>query len=194
MKCRRLEILVEEPSMELFLQGLLPRILPDGFVLNENCFVYPHEGKDHLQKRLPNRVRAYQNYPEEVLLMVVQDQDSHDCVLLKSKLIDIVEQQNVQLPYLIRIACRELENWYLGDFQAIENIYPNSQASKLSNKAKYRNVDKVHGADELKKIIQSLSKSSLARNLGGLIAIDKNRSVSFQHFYFGIKKLLSSQS
>ena len=38
-----IEILTEEPSMEYFLRGILPRILPDDFMIDVNCFirVYP---------------------------------------------------------------------------------------------------------------------------------------------------------
>ena len=39
----RLEILTEEHSMKAFLDGLLPRILPPGYRIGENCFVRPHK-------------------------------------------------------------------------------------------------------------------------------------------------------
>lgn len=47
---KRMEILVEDYSMEVFLKGLLPRILPEDFELGRNCFIYPHEGKSDLKK------------------------------------------------------------------------------------------------------------------------------------------------
>ena len=55
MNERRLEILTEELSMRYFLEGLLPKILPEEFELDINCFVYHHQGKTDLQKRLPNK-------------------------------------------------------------------------------------------------------------------------------------------
>lgn len=188
---KRLEILVEEKSMEQFLKGFLPRVLPAGFSLNENCFVYPHEGKSDLQKRLPKRVRAYQNYPNPVYLMVVQDQDSHNCVDLKRQLIKLIEQESINIHFMVRIACRELENWFLGDLYTLEKLYPKSKATKYTHKAKFRDADKVGGAYELEKIIRTFSKLNLARQMGSEIRTEENRSVSFHHFHQGILKLLS---
>jgi len=191
MMNQRLEILVEESSMEQFLNGLLPRILPEGFALNENCFVYPHEGKSDLQKRLPKRVRAYQHYPNPVYLMVVQDQDSHNCLDLKHQQIKLIEQESVETRYIVRIACRELENWFLGDLHTLEKLYPKSKATKYRHKAKFRNTDKVGGAHELQKIIRTFSKLKLAREMGSEIRTQENSSVSFHHFQKGLQKLLS---
>ena len=56
------EILTEEPSMENFLRGTLPHILPLGYVLDQNCFIRPHEGKSHLKKSIPRKVKAFVNY------------------------------------------------------------------------------------------------------------------------------------
>lgn len=67
---QRIEILVEELSMQVFLNGLLPRILPPAFGPGVNCFVYAIEGKQDLLRRLPKRLQAYRNYPEEVLPVV----------------------------------------------------------------------------------------------------------------------------
>lgn len=186
---KRMEILVEDYSMEVFLKGLLPRILPEDFELGRNCFIYPHEGKSDLKKRLPQRVRAYRNYPEEVLLMVVQDQDSWDCLELKKMLVTIIENENPEMNFVVRIACRELENWYLGDLKAIEHLYPKTKASTLINKSKYRNVDKVTGSFELKKLTVHFAKTSCARQIAPIIDINTNRSVSFSHFVQGMHKL-----
>lgn len=38
---RHLEFLVEEPSMETFLKGLLPRLLPEGCTFG----IHPFQGK-----------------------------------------------------------------------------------------------------------------------------------------------------
>ncbi len=192
MVAAHLEILVEEKSMEVFLRGLLPRILPDGFELDQNCYVRPHNGKQDLQSKIPQTVKAYQRYPYPVLLMVLQDQDSSDCLLLKSKLKELVVNNNAQVSHLIRIVCRELENWYLGDFRAIETIYPESKASKLINKSKYRIPDKPHGSVELHKISKDFSKVGCARGIGKVIDIDQNASISFRQFVNGLHKLTHS--
>ena len=187
---RRIEILTEEPSMEIFLKGLLPRILPTEYALGVNCFVYPHEGKNDLQKRLPRRVRAYANYPEEILLIVIQDQDSTDCVKLKGKLENLILEVNPNMDYLIRIACRELENWYLGDLISIQSIYPESRASRLAQKAKFRDVDHLIGSYEMKKFSRKFGKTSCARQMAPIISIESNTSPSFKHFITGLSRFL----
>lgn len=187
---KRLEILVEEHSMEVFLKGLLPRILPVRFKVGENCFIYPHEGKSDLQNRLPKRVQAYKSYPEEVLLLVIQDQDSADCKVEKNKLVLLVEGANDKISYLVRIACRELENWYLGDLFAVEKLYPKSKASKLNRKAKFRDVDHIIGSHEMNKLSKEFAKISCARGMAPIIDIEENHSKSFNQFINGLYKFL----
>lgn len=191
MRAERVEILVEEPSMEAFLTGLLPRVLPEGFELSKNCFIRPHQGKSDLRKRLPNNVRAYRNYPQKVILIVVHDQDSNDCVKLKSELLKIISDHSPDLQHLVRIACRELENWYLGDLIAVERIYPNTKASKNRNKAKFRDPDQLNGSEEMERFTKEFTKMNGARRIGLLINVEENKSLSFRHFIQGVNKLLT---
>ncbi len=186
-----LEILVEEKTMEVFLKGVLPKILPDGFTLDENCLIRPHNGKHELKKMLPKIVRAYNNYPYPVKALIIQDQDSSDCLDLKNSLVDLVKEHNPNLNFLVRIACRELENWYLGDLPAVESIYPESRASKLIKKAKYRNPDRVNGSEEMYRFSKNFAKVSCARKISTVISIDNNTSPSFQQFCSGLKRLLN---
>lgn len=190
-RAERLEILVEEPSMQVFLRGLLPRLLPEGFALDVNCFIRPHSGKSDLQRRLPATVSAYRNYPQEVILIVVQDQDASDCVQLKNKLVDLIRASNPALHFLVRIACRELENWYLGDLEAVEKVYPESRSSKLQKKAKFRDPDLLNGAEEMKNLSSRFSKTACAREIAPHLRIESNRSKSFWHFISGTQRILS---
>lgn len=184
-----LEILTEEPSMELFLRGLLPRILPPAYILDENCFIRPHEGKSDLKKSIPKKIRAYQYFPYPVKVLIIHDQDSNDCGELKRQLLAAIPASST-IPSIVRIACRELENWYLGDFQSLEKIYPDVKSSKIAGKSKYRNPDSVFGAYELNQLSSNFSKTGAARALGSVIAIEANKSPSFQQFLSGLAKLL----
>jgi len=190
---KRFEILVEEHSMEVFLKNLLPRILPDSFTIGINCFIYPHEGKQDLQKRLPKRIKAYRSYPQKVILLVIQDQDSSDCKVLKRKLLRLIREANGNTKYLIRIACKELENWYLGDLNTVQKIFPTFRAGKLKNKAKFRDVDRLNGAEEMKNLSKEFTKVQSARAFGQKIEIENNKSVSFNHFVDGILSLLQEE-
>lgn len=189
-----LEILVEEKSMEVFLRGLLPRILPEGFILDHNCTVRAHNGKQDLQRKLPQTVRAYRHYPSPVILMVLQDQDSSDCRNLKQSLINLIESNNNEVNYLIRIVCRELENWYLGELDAVEQVYPDSKASRFKSRAIYRNPDIPQGSVEMSKMTKNFSKVGCARSIGQILEVNQNTSISFQHFVSGLNRLIASVS
>lgn len=181
--------------MQSFLQSILPRILPPTYRLGENCFIRTHEGKADLQKSIPRKVRAYRNYPQPVRLLIIQDQDSNDCRKLKAQLNKLVRQETVELPLLVRIACRELENWYLGDLPAVEQLYPASKASVLQNKARYHSPDNLHGSVEIARLTKRLhknakrfSKSDCARRIGRHMDLHNNRSASFRCFVSGIER------
>jgi len=191
MKEEYLEFLVEEKSMAVFLEEFLPIILPEGYILNENCFVRPHNGKQDLQKQIPKIVRAYRNYPLPVKFMVIHDQDSYDCMALKTKLKNLIAENTSNTDYLIRIACRELENWYLGDLDAVEHIYPESKASRQKNKAKFREPDRLNGAEEMQKFSKNFGKVSCAREIAKVISVERNKSESFNQFQHGVIKLIS---
>jgi len=188
MKNEIIEILVEEPSMKNALEIILPRILPTPFELGINCFIRPHQGKTDLQKSIPRKVRAYQYFPQAVKLIVVPDQDSNDCLHLKQELVKLVKQENDKQPLLVRIACRELENWYLGDMQAIEAIYPTFKAVKYQGKAKYRDSDNVFAAKDLERLIKDFAKGFASKHIPTFMKIDDNNSTSFNQFVSGVKK------
>lgn len=187
MNTNIIEILTEEPSMENFLRVILPKILPNDYQLDINCFIHAHEGKSHLKKSIPRKIRAYPRYGYPVKVLIIHDQDSNDCVKLKNELLGLCNSI-VEIPVIIRIACRELENWYLGDMCAIEAVYPETKASKLIRKAKYRNPDTVFGAFELGQLTKNFSKSHASREIPKYMNTDNNNSVSFNHFVAGVDK------
>ncbi len=194
MKEEMIEILVEEASMKNLLEVILPQILPEGYELEINCFIRPHQGKSDLKKSIPKKARAYQYFPQPVKLIIIQDQDSNDCIKLKESLRKLVEDNNTELPYLIRIACKELENWYLGDMQAIEKAYPNFKAIRHENKAKYRNPDNVFGAAEMEKLVKDFSKGIASRTIPNYMEIEANNSDSFNHLISGLQRFLTEQT
>ena len=186
------EFLLEEPSMVNYLEQILPKILPEGFVLNENCFLRPHNGKSDLLKSIPQKVKAFSKLTHEAYrIVIVHDQDSNDCKHLKQKLATLCIQ-NGDCPTLIRIACRELEAWYLGDMDAIQKVYPSFKADQHRNKAKFRDPDTCNPSEELKKLIPNFQKGYASKEISKYISIENNRSASFGHFVSGLKRFLSS--
>jgi len=187
-----IEILTEEPSMEHFLRGILPNVLPNDYKIDINCFIRAHRGKSDLKKSLPRKMQAYSRYGYPVKVLIIHDQDSNDCKNLKNELIESCG--NTAIPFIVRIACKELENWYLGQLAAIESVYPETRASSLVNKPKYRNPDLLNGADELNRMTRNFSKTQAAREISQYMDIDHNTSPSFNHTINAIRQLCRYQS
>jgi len=182
----KVEILVEELSMKEFLIIVLPRILSPHWQFNKNYFIRVFSGKSDLHKNIPRKMLVYQNDKQKTGVVIIQDQDSNDCKKLKKDLLSLANT-NGNCPLLVRIVCRELESWYLGDLCAIEQAYPQFDANKYQNKSKFRNPDKLNAYDELQKILHEFQKVSGAKAIAPHISLDNNTSESFQQTLNGIK-------
>jgi hypothetical protein len=126
---RRLIFFLEEPSAEEMLKGILPRILPDDVQPEYKVF----EGKQDLEKRFPIILRAWRE--PDCSFIIVRDQDSGDCLIVKQRLVALWQGTGrVDVPMLFRIACRELESFYLGDLAAVEKGIGVKGVSSMQNK------------------------------------------------------------
>ena len=93
-----MEFLIEEPSMEAFLKGLLPRVLPEGCTFA--CRVF--RGKEYLLRKLGNRLHGCRHWlPDGWRIVVVIDHDNDDCRALKDRL----EQAAADAGPLTRTQC-----------------------------------------------------------------------------------------
>jgi len=178
---------LEEPSAKEMLKGLLPRILADDVY----CQYVVFEGKQDLEKRLPMRLRAWQ-IPDS-LFVVLRDKDSGNCLEIKQGLVQ--KCINAGKPdTLVRIACHELESWYLGDLQAVETGIGSVGLAKKQNNRKYRTPDLLaNPAQELANIAPNYQKVSGSQLIGLQLNSKKNRSTSFNFFISGIHRLLNQQ-
>lgn len=182
----KLIFMLEELSMKALLDGILPRILPEGVDFQ----TIPHAGKRELELSLPRKLRAW-NEPD-VAFVVVHDQDSNDCMALKRHLQDISAVSGRRV--LIRIACRELEAWYWGDLAAVSEAY-GVDLNYLSAKRKYRNPDSIdHPKKELKRYIPQMGQIEGARRIAPHMNLEENTSRSFQVFVQGVKRLCEAKA
>lgn len=188
-KDEHIEILVEEPSMETFLSAKLPEILPEGYELGVNVFIRPHNGKSDLMKSIPQKVKVFSHYHVPAKIIIIHDQDSNDCKVLKQKILHTCAEHG-DCEVMVRIACRELENWYLGDMQAIEKAFPGFNATKHQGKAKFRNPDTCTGSEELGKLVKTFQKGQAARTIPLHMDLSQNRSPSLGHLVSGIQRFL----
>ncbi|MEB4591695.1 DUF4276 family protein [Candidatus Thiothrix sp. Deng01] len=177
---------LEEPSSREMLKGLLPRLLPE--TIGTQYVVF--EGKQDLEKRLPKRLAAWQI--PDCRFVVLRDQDSGNCVSIKQGLLQKCQDAG-KTDALVRIACRELESWYLGDLQAVEQALKVNGLSSQQDKSKYRDPDSLgNPAEELAKLVPTYQKVSGSRVLGPHLDIENNRSTSFRFFVSGVRKLVDN--
>lgn len=137
MKAEHLEILVEEPSMEAFLQELLPRLLG----AQATFAIHTHQGKNDLLGNLGNRLQAYAKWlPLNSRIVVVVDRDNDDCHALKqhlekkasaADLRTLSSSSDASWRLVNRIAIEELEAWYFGEWSAVRRAYPKLPPSIL---------------------------------------------------------------
>lgn len=192
---KHLVFLVEEPSMEAFLQGLLPRLLPSGPTFE----IHPFQGKMDLLNKLEARLRGYAQWlPRSWRIVVVVDQDDDDCRKLKDQMERVAKgaglRTRTQAPacwqLVNRIAIKELEAWYFGEWDAVCAAYPGVSVN-VPKQSKYRNPDAISGGtwEAFERILQrygyfkgGLSKIQVARELGTLLDPARSRSQSFTLF------------
>lgn len=124
---------LEERSAEELIQQLMPRLAPE---ITFKCI--PFEGKQDLEKNLTKRIRGYQ-IPNSYFI-VLRDQDSGNCFKIKEKLTGLCEAAG-RPSAIIRIACRELESWYLADLKAVEEGMHLPGISRFQQNKKFRNPD-----------------------------------------------------
>lgn len=182
-----LVFLLEEPSAEAMLKGLLPRILPDTVERIYTVF----EGKQDMEKRLGRILRGWQK--TNCVFVVMRDQDSAQCQIVKSKLLEMCRAANRQ-NILVRIACRELESFYLGDLDAVEKGMGVRGLAKKQDSKKYRMPDRLQSPSKELEILTKgkYQKVSGSRTLGPLLKLEGNRSRSFNALLSGILRVANA--
>jgi len=187
---RSLVFLMEEPSAQDALEGFLPHILPVG--VNVTYLVF--EGKQDLEKRMARTLRAWQN-PEDTRFIVMRDQDSGDCAIIKQGLLERCREAGRERESVVRIACRELESWFIGDWTSVAQAFDLPKLSALQRKAMYRNPDSLSNpVAELRKHIPHYQKRDGARRIGPYLRRDNNASRSFQVFMDAILRLSAKET
>jgi len=178
---------LEELSAKALLEILLPRFISeDKFVLR---FV-PFEGKQDLEKQLVRRIRGWRT--PNTHFVVLRDQDSAECKDVKQRLLELCAEAG-HPDTLVRVVCRELESWYLGDLKAVGEAFGMNNLAGKQDKRKYRTPDALwNPVKELERITnQRYQKVSGSRAIGPLLDIHNNRSPSFQVFISGVKRLIA---
>ncbi len=188
-----LYIYTEEQSAEKCFESFLPKVVLD----SERFKIFSHGGRENLLQALKKTLPSVSKVDGAKILVTI-DQDNYSCKELKQKLEEIIKE-NCHCPYKIRIVCKELESWFLGDLEAISKAYPRLKSGKYRNKPEIKNVDEINKPSEkLIKMIKEidgrkfLSKGELSEKISPHLNIDINSSVSFQQTIQAIKSLTAS--
>ena len=180
----KLIFLVEELSAKFLLDGLLPRILPEGIEYQ----IIPHSGKKDLEKSIPRKLRGW-NEPGDIRFVILHDRDNADCIALKQSLREMCSI--TKKPVLIRIACQELEAWYFGDTNALSRAYNDPRLQMIAKKRAYRTPDEILNPKEaIYRLIPQHQQISGAKLIAQFMDVDNNTSTSFQAFVSGIRRLI----
>jgi hypothetical protein len=176
---------LEEASARVLLEGIWPRLVAPDRNVNPQYRVF--EGKQDLERQLERKLRGYQNPDACIIVMRDQDRDP-DCRAVKRRLRDICRRAN-RTEAVIRIACHEIETFYLGDLHAVERGLEISGLAAKQRRAKFRNPDLLqHPSMELEKLtVKRYQKVSGSRAIAPHLDLGSRRSPSFWHLIQAIR-------
>jgi len=183
---KELVFLLEEPSAKAMLESVLPRLLTEGMLFR----LIPFEGKQDLERQMTRKIRAYQNH--QARFIVVRDQDSNpNCLQLKQRLLNLCQDSGKQDKCIVRIACTELESFYLADLQAVERGLGISGISSKQQTKKFRAPDNLSSPSrELKTLTRHRYEKVIgSRAIGQHLQLDNDRSRSFRNLIAGIRRM-----
>ena len=181
---KELVFLLEERSAEEMLKQNLPKILPKEI----SCRYISFEGKQDLEKNIERKIKGWLR-PDSCFI-ILHDQDSADCKVLKKALAAKCARAG-RKDALVRIACHELESFYLGDLEAVKTAYGIPVPSQKNRK--FRTPDNLaNAAEELKKITKmKYQKVEGSRLIARHLKLDgSSSSASFNALLSGILRLI----
>lgn len=127
---------------------------------------------------------------QDDIFLILRDQDSGDCRLIKENLLKKCRAAN-KPETIVRIACHELESFYLGDLAAVEKGLGLGNLSKRQRKHTYRQPDRLaNPAQELMRLTQNrYQKVAGSRAIGQHLDPENNQSHSFKVLVRALKQL-----
>lgn len=179
---KRIVFLLEEPSLAALLGELLPRLFP---ALPFHCV--PHEGKQDLERSITRKLRAWRE--PGVRFIVVRDNDGADCVVVKRALVALCAQAG-RTDTLVRVACQEIEAWYLGDAAALAAAFEDERLRGIAARERFRDPDAIPApARALRELVPEFQKVSGARRIAPHLSPGRNSSRSFRAFIEGVARV-----
>ena len=174
--------LLEEESAEEMLRKFLPRCFP-----TLRCTYRRFSGVNNLLNRLEKTIRNHVD--AQCPIVILCDQDDNDCTERKEHVLARCKKSGQHSRCIIRIACHELESWYLAQLDIV--------ASRLGvpeltgRQQRYNNPDNVaKPSKELERITKrQYQKIKGSRIMGQHLDPDVERSISFKHFVDALRRI-----
>ncbi len=185
---KELVFLLEEESAKAMLESLLPRILNPAI----KARLIPFEGKQDLEKQMTKRLRGFVN--PQARFIVLRDQDNApDCTQVKARLVERCQHAGQAAKSLVRIACKELETFYLADLNAVEQGLTLKKLATQQGSAKFRDPDRLGSPSKELTVLTkgAYQKVSGSRAIGKHLDPANTRSVSFKNLVAGIRRMES---
>lgn len=183
---KEIVFLLEEPSAQALLAGLFRRVIPEETGIQPRFIVF--EGKQDPEKQMERKLRGYLNPTARFL--VLRDQDSVDCRVVKQSLLKRCTAEG-RPKAAVRIACRELEAFYLGDLAAVERAFELKGLARRQKEQKFREPDR-HGSPsrELESLTRNrYQKVSGSRAIAPHLALHGSHSTSFRQLLQAMDRL-----
>jgi hypothetical protein len=182
---KELVFFLEEESATVLMAGIVHRLLPEGSRIGTRYVVF--EGKSDLQKQLERKLRGYAN--PRARFIVVRDQDQAGCRAIKRSLVKTCKAA-ARPDAVVRIACRELEAFYLGDLRAVEAGLGMTGLARRQEKARFRDPDQIDypSRESAKLTDRRYQKVSGSRAIAPHLDLTAPRSKSFRHLIEALRK------
>ena len=183
---RTLVFFLEEPSARALLDGLLPRVLPMDLVTLR--FVV-FEGRQDLEKQLVRKLRGWRT--PDTRFVVLRDQDAGVCLRVKERLAALCAEAG-KPDALVRVACRELESWYIGDLRAVGEALDLPSLGARQRSRRFRTPDTlVKPSVALREATnERYQKIAGSRAISATLDVgERNLSHSFHVFLDGVRAL-----
>lgn len=171
-----LVFLLEEESAKNMLIPVVKRLVPEEIPVQYITF----NGKQDLERQLVKKIRFWCDPGSRFIIL--RDKDSGDCGVIKQRLLVLAQESGKADVCLVRIACHELESFFLGDLAAVAQGLHMPAVAAMQDKQKFRTPDALaNAAEELKKLTKGkYSKLAGSRAIGPHLKLDgSNRSHSF---------------
>lgn len=171
-----LVFLLEEESAKNMLIPVVKRLVPEEIPVQFITF----NGKQDMERQLVKKIRFWCEPGSRFIIL--RDKDSGDCGVIKQRLLVLAQESGKADVCLVRIACHELESFFLGDLAAVAQGLHMPAVAAMQDKQKFRTPDALaNAAEELKKLTKGkYSKLAGSRAIGPHLKLDgSNRSYSF---------------